>query len=135
MAYISSFTYCDSIQTQFTPEGPQKRIVNPLQVLSPIAIPGNYSFSISCNIADVSIGDPHTIIVEFVGPNDTRNNNPVKVNFSLDSQMIDQEKSFPGIALELDMRNTIIKEDGIHTTRVLLDNELLGEYKIKVIKG
>ena len=51
MVYISSFTYCDSIQTEMTPQGPRNQIVNPLQVLAPIAVPGNYSFAIACNIA------------------------------------------------------------------------------------
>ena len=50
MVYISSFTYCDSIQTEMTPQGSINQIVNPLQVLAPIAVPGNYSFAIACNI-------------------------------------------------------------------------------------
>ena len=31
MEYISSFTYCDTIQTEMTPQGPQQQIVKPLQ--------------------------------------------------------------------------------------------------------
>ena len=50
MEYISSFTYCDTIQTEMTPQGPQQQIVKPLQVLTPIAIPGNFSFAIACSI-------------------------------------------------------------------------------------
>lgn len=55
MAYISSFTYCDSIQMEMTPQGPRNQIVNPLQVLAPIAIPGNYSFAIACNVAGFDV--------------------------------------------------------------------------------
>ncbi|MFR6582688.1 MAG: hypothetical protein ACLURP_12105 [Ruminococcus sp.] len=54
MEYISSFTYCDTIQTEMTPQGPQQQIVKPLQVLTPIAIPGNFSFAIACSIADLT---------------------------------------------------------------------------------
>lgn len=53
MEYISSFTYCDSIQIEMTPQGPRYQIVNPLQVLVPIAIPSNYSFAISVVLQDL----------------------------------------------------------------------------------
>ncbi len=46
MARVSSFVFCDSIQTVQQLNGNQVyNIVNPLQVLSPLTIPGAFSFS------------------------------------------------------------------------------------------
>ena len=35
----------------------------------------------------------------------------------------------------LDMRNMIIQEAGLYSTKIFLNEEQLGEYKIQVIKG
>ncbi len=51
MAKISTFVYYDSINTELTPDGPRHQLVNPLQVLSPVSLPGNFSFAISCGIS------------------------------------------------------------------------------------
>ena len=65
MIYISSFTYCDSIQTEMTPQGPRNQIVNPLQMLAPIAIPSNYSFAIACNIAGFDATKENSVRIQF----------------------------------------------------------------------
>lgn len=54
MEYISSFTYCDTIQTEMTPQGPQQQIVKPLQVLTPIAIPGNFRLLLHVVLRDLT---------------------------------------------------------------------------------
>lgn len=68
MIYISSFTYCDSIQTEMTPQGPRNQIVNPLQMLAPIAIPSNYSFAIACNIAGFDATKENSVRIQFISP-------------------------------------------------------------------
>ena len=68
MEYISSFTYCDTIQTEMTPQGPQQQIVKPLQALTPIAIPGNFSFAIACSIAGFDTSKENSVKIMFLDP-------------------------------------------------------------------
>lgn len=43
--------------------------MNPLQVLAPVAIPGNYSFSIACNIAGFEASQENCVKMVFISPN------------------------------------------------------------------
>ena len=138
MAYISSFIYCDSIQIQMTPNGPQNQIVNPLQVLTPVAIPGNYSFTISCSISGFQKSSDHKVELIFSDPSGGEVAKPVEFSINIERDIcVDElhENSVPGITLNVDLRNVILKSEGIYSTKVLLDEELIGEYKIQVVKA
>ena len=134
MAYISSFTYCDSIQTEITPQGPRNQIVNPLQMLAPVAVPGNYSFAIACNIAGFDTMKENCVQIKFVSPTGEVLNDTGDIKFQLPADKVKPDK--PGVMqFNLDMRNLIIPETGVYTTEVFANNEQLGEYKIQVIVG
>lgn len=134
MVYISSFIYCDSIQMETTPQGPRNQIVNPLQVLAPIAIPGNYSFAIACNIAGFDVEKENSVRIQFVSSGEQLLNDTGDIKFQLP---IDQMKpGKPGVMqFNLDMRNLVFNEVGIYSTRVFANGEQIGEYKIEVIVG
>lgn len=134
MVYISSFIYCDSIQMETTPQGPRNQIVNPLQVLAPIAIPGNYSFAIACNIAGFDVEKENSVRIQFVSSDEQLLNDTGDIKFQLP---IDQTKpGKPGVMqFNLDMRNLVFNEVGIYSTRVFANGEQIGEYKIEVIVG
>ena len=83
MAYISSFTYCDSIQMEMTPQGPRNQIVNPLQVLAPIAIPGNYSFAIACNVAGYDVKKENSFRIQFVSSSNQILNDTGDIKFQI----------------------------------------------------
>lgn len=131
MAYISSFVYCDSIQMQITPQGPKSQIVNPLQILSPVAIPGNYSFSISCTLAGFDASIENDVRIQFVSPSETTLYDTNKVNFKIPSEQLQDGKSAT-MQFNLDLRNLVFKESGIYTTKIWMNDNLLGEYKIEV---
>jgi hypothetical protein len=134
MAYISSFAYCDSVQTEMTPQGPRNQIVNPLQVLAPIAVPGNYSFAISCNIAGFDAAKENSIRVRFVSSSGQVVNDTGEVKFQLPSEQVKSDK--PSVMqFNLDMRNLALREVGIYSTKVFLNEAQIGEYKIEVIVG
>lgn len=134
MAYISSFTYCDTIQTEMTPQGPRNQIVNPLQVLAPIAVPGNYSFAIACNIAGFDATKENCVRIQFVSSSDQIVNDTGDVKFQLPLDQIEIDK--PSVMqFNLDMRNLVLSEIGLYSTKVFVNNEQIGEYKIQVIVG
>lgn len=132
MAFVSSFIYCDTVQPQITPAGLQYQILNPLQVLSPVAIPGNFSFSIACNISDFAIEQNHSVEISFKDPKGNLIGNPIKVEFGV--EQLDQTKGkVNGLQVNLDMRNVVLKEEGVYTTEVAFDHVVIGEYKIRAI--
>ena len=134
MAYISSFTYCDSIQMEMTPQGPRNQIVNPLQVLAPIAIPGNYSFAIACNVAGFDVEKENSVRIQFVSSSNQIVNDTGDIKFQIPINQIKVDK--PSVMqFNLDMRNLIIHEVGLYSTKVFVNGEQIGEYKIQVIVG
>lgn len=134
MVYISSFTYCDSIQMEMTPQGPRNQIVNPLQVLAPIAIPGNYSFAIACNVAGFDVEKENSVRIQFVSSSNQIVNDTGDIKFQIPINQIKVDK--PSVMqFNLDMRNLIIHEVGLYSTKVFVNGEQIGEYKIQVIVG
>ena len=135
MAYVSSFAYCDSIQTEMTPQGPRPQIVNPLQVLMPVAVPSNYSFCISCNVAgfdDVSV--ENRVRVCFVAPSGKIVKDTDEIVFKVPLDQIKQ--TVPNaMQFNLQLQNVVLRETGIYTTEVYANGEKIGEYKIQVIVG
>ena len=118
MIYISSFTYCDSIQTEMTPQGPRNQIVNPLQMLAPIAIPSNYSFAIACNIAGFDATKENSVRIQFISPSGQVLNDTGEVKFQLPVEQLKLDK-LGVMQFNLDMRNLVLREVGVYSTKVL----------------
>ena len=134
MAYISSFTYCDNIQKEITPQGPRPQVVNPLQVLAPVAIPGNYSFSISYNLAGFDPTKENKVRLEFISPSNKIIYDTNDINFQIPKEKLNLDK--PAVMqFNLDIRNLVFREKGLYTTKIQVNSEEVGEYKIEVIVG
>ena len=134
MVYISSFTYCDSIQTEMTPQWPRNQLVNPSRVLAPIAVPGNYSFAIACNIAGFDAMKENCVRIEFVSSSGQIINDTGDIKFQLPVEQLKMDK-LGVMQFNLDMRNLVLREVGLYSTKVLVNGEQIGEYKIQVIVG
>ena len=137
MPYISSFIYCDNIQPEITPQGPTTQIIRPLQVLRPIALPSNYSFAIACNIMGFDVSKENVLRICFFSPNNEliHDTGDVKFNASEEAQRENIGKGVSTIQFNLDIRNLVLREEGVHTTKVYMNDYELGEYKIAVIKA
>ncbi|MCI5595473.1 MAG: hypothetical protein MR380_01925 [Lachnospiraceae bacterium] len=134
MEYISSFTYCDTIQTEMTPQGPRHQINNPLQALTPVAIPGNFSFSIACNIAGFDSSKENCVKIMFLDPNGTELYETGDVKFQIPREQI-KANGITGMQFNIDIRNLVLKEAGLYSTKVIFNDKVLGEYKIQVTVG
>ncbi len=134
MAYVSSFTYCETIQTEITEQGTRYQIVNPLSVLAPVSIPGNYSFAISCNIAGFDVSKENSVSICFFDQHGSEIYNSGSVAFDIPAEHV-KDNEIANIQFNIDIRNLVFKESGLYVTKVLLNADELGEYKIQVIKG
>lgn len=134
MEYISSFTYCDTIQTEMTPQGLQQKIVKPLQALTPIAIPGNYSFAIACSIVGFDTSKKNSVKITFLSPSNSVLYDTGDVNFQLSAEQI-KSSGIASMQFNIDIRNLVFREVGLYSTKVYFNDNELGEYKIQVITG
>ena len=57
-----------------------------------------------------------------------------KVKFQLPPEQIKENES-ASIQFNIDIRNLIFRAIGLYSTKVMLNNKELGEYKIQVIAG
>jgi len=134
MEYISSFTYCDSIQTEMTPQGPRQQIVKPLQALTPVAMPGNFTFAIACSIAGFDATKENSVDIEFLDPNGSILYDTGEVKFQIPPSQI-KAGGITSMQFNIDIRNLVFKEVGLYSTKVMFNKKELGEYKIQAIVG
>lgn len=133
-AYISSFTYCDSIRTEVTPEGTSNEIVTPLQQLEPIAIPGNYSFAISCSITGFDVDKVNTVQILFQDFNKQILYDSGVVEFQVPVNQ-QQKKGMTSMQFNIDFRNLVFRNEGLYSTEIIFNGKSLGEQKIQVLRG
>ena len=113
MVYISSFMYCDSIQSEITPQGQRINISNPLQVLAPIAIPSNYSFSVVCNFAGFDSNIDNNMRMQFVSPSGQIIYDTDNVSFKLPEEQIQSGRP-AAMQFNIDVRNLVFMEIVYH---------------------
>ena len=131
-AKISTFFYCLGTDKQGEPNAPLNA-VGILPALTPEFIPSAFSFAIVLVLVGVNDEKVHTMDIVFkdnhgkplveaksIGipsNNDTANNVPPEAR---------------GLTLGMDLKNVILKEDGMYSTSVSFDGVHLGEYEIYV---
>lgn len=134
MEYISSFTYCDTIQTEMTPQGPQQQIVKPLQALTPIAIPATFRLLLHVVLRDLTHRKKIVLKIMFLDPSNNVLYDTGDVNFQLPTEQI-KPSGIASMQFNIDIRNLVFREAGLYSTKVIFNNIELGEYKIQVIVG
>lgn len=117
-----------------TPQGPQYQIVKPLQALTPIAIPGNFSFAIVCSIAGFDTSKENSVKIMFLDPDNNILYDTGDVNFQLPAEQV-KASGIAGMQFNIDVRNLVFREAGLYSTKVIFNNIELGVYKIQVIVG
>lgn len=128
MVKLKTFLYCESINMEPTQNAPKLNLVGPLQVLTPMFIPGMFSFSIFMNISGEEVCNSGVFRVVFkkAGSNeniiDTGNQMLPGVGFG---NGIPNEEH--GFMINMDFRNVVIREEGLYVSEVYFNNEKVGE--------
>lgn len=133
MPYISSFIYCDIIRTEMTENGPQPQIIKPLQALALYGIPGNFTFAISFTIAGIDVNKENLLRIQLLSPDEKAVFDTGDFNFRI-NQIDENEKPNTSMQFNFDLRNLVFQMEGIYSTNIFVDNEIIGTYKIEVIQ-
>jgi len=131
MMIVTSFVYCDHIEVQPVPppKGQIFRLVDPLQVIKPFAIPGPHSFSLSIGLQGVEIAEnDNAVRIDILDPDGNS-------AFVAETAMPKAPASeFPpeecGVVLNLDLRNFIFIKPGIFVSHLFVNNVEIGQYPI-----
>lgn len=129
MAYISSFCYCENIQQEATPHGIKPSLGPILQCLNPVALPSNFSFSISCSISDLDLNS-NKLRLQFLDPKE-------KIIYDTGEIVLQIPPNIPAnnLQVNIDIRNLVLRMEGLHKTVVNCNGETLGFYPIAVKSG
>lgn len=133
MAKIMSFMYAGNV-VQDPVQGQPIHIVAPLMNIIPLFVPTTFSFSIVFGVADFDITSEHNIHAIFQNDNIQLVNSAIKlppVPEGADIELPDKYKGFLSI---VNFQNVILEQEGVYKTRIIFDNDCIGEYEIYVAK-
>lgn len=129
--HIPSFIYCDKVEQVLTPNGPFWQIVKPLDELTPVALPGNYSFAASCIITGIQQQTTNHVVVVFSDPD-----GEVVAKFDMPECVapndLPDKNETCSLQSNFDFRNVILAKAGKYTTTILFNGDEIGVYEISV---
>jgi len=135
MAYVSTFVYSDSVQTELGPNGPKQTIVTPLIHFSPMFIPGNFSFAVTYGIMDLRENSNHELQFIFKSPVNEQlliDSGNVQINVGPNLTGNNMPEHAQGVIVQMDFRNIAFRVEGIYKSEVILNGKSLGEFPIPV---
>ena len=107
-------------------------IKNPYTVITPYAVPGNFSFVLTFSMIDLQPGQSYSVEISIKNPNGEDIREPGKVDFDFLPTSEETKKSMHSASLSLNFKNVIFKEEGIHTFHVKLEGHNHKELEIPV---
>ena len=129
---VSTFIYCLGTTNMEGKDSPINAM-GVLPILSPEFIPSTFSFSIVVGITGIDDSCSHSIDIIFKDSNGDRLVEAVGVPIPAEQLQADDTtlpKEYRGLMLGLDLRNVIIRHEGVYYTEVSFDGKKLGEFDI-----
>lgn len=128
MEINATIIFCDKIVDNLSNGRITPSISNPFKSITPINIPGNYTFSIFFSIENIPIEKKELQITLY----DTNN---IKV---LDTNIINLQSFntinnvYAPVVMAAEIRNAIIEKTGCFTAEIKIDNQLVAKEKLEV---
>lgn len=124
MENLSMFMLFDSMQQ--TEQGCQ--LINPLPIIQPMSVPGNFSFIFAFNAFGVKPGYEHTLSLSLNPPTGEPltlfDRKKVVPNEPDNVAKVPVREDLPGsISINLELRNFPFKEEGIYTFKIMVDDK------------
>ncbi len=133
-AKVATFLYCLGTDNQQNPGGPITAI-GILPVLTPEFIPSAFSFSIVLGIVGISTEKDHILDICFKDQNKTPIVEAKNIKIPVDAIKkgdLDLPEEARGLMLSMELKNAVLRKEGMYSTEVHFDGEDLGVYEIYV---
>jgi len=120
MAELSMFMVFESLRQ----EEKICTLTNPLAVVQPAVIPGNFSFVISFSLLVVLRQKDHILSASFISPSGEKIEllNDVKVHVAAGQEDL-LTRDGNAVCMNLDVRNFLFKEEGFYVFSVVFDGQ------------
>lgn len=131
MAKVSTFLYAENCRY----DGNRKlNIINPLQIFTPAFIPGQFSFAVAFGILGVDFSESRQAKYILRGPDGEIiiDSGMFKIPIPDDPTTHSLPDEMKGAFLNIDVRNAILKTEGVYNSEVYLDDVRLGVFPIQV---
>ena len=127
--YIPSFSYCRKIAVQSNGKAKLVDVTQPYSVLSPVAVPGNFSFMVAFAIGGLVPNKDYSFDIIFADPFDN-----VITRYPLKVAPIKMDSNNNGYSIQasIDFVNLILPVEGIYKTIVKYNDTVLGSFSILV---
>lgn len=130
MPKVTTLFYCEDVNKNNN----HIQINNPLNIFTPVYVPGMFSFSIVASILDID-ENPFKIQLKFINQTNNKvliDTNEIFVNennFVRDPGLPDKMQGF---WIDLNFKNVVLDNEGEYVTEVYLNGKLDGEFPILV---
>lgn len=126
---IASFNFCDRVENVPEPNGTTTtRVIDPLAKITPLAVPGNFSFSIATVLTSITNGE--TIRLEFVTPEGETKMRTEDIVLRLPDGV---DGSAVTLNFNMDIRNFPFLSEGTYTMYAYQGDEKVGTFPIEVV--
>lgn len=126
---IVSFTYCEDVQNN---ECGKSVIIAPIQMLTPVSLPTNYSFTVSFGIYDIP-KDGFEIRLDFFDSEENAISENKMMFPPIDEKEVLDIDSPLCVQINMGFRNLIFRNEGKYISKIYLNGELYGEYPIYLV--
>lgn len=132
---ICSFILCNGIETVMNSQGgTMSALMGPQVLLQPEFIPTNFSFGFSVGFIGIDLTQENQIKFRIMSPNNEMvmesRNSLIPINATEDSI----PKEYRGFNMTTDVRNMVIKMEGIYTLEFFVNDELAGTQEVPIYK-
>lgn len=135
MAKVTMFVLCDHIENIPAQQGQITHLVAPQVALRPAYIPGSFSFGLAVGVQGINLSQVNKIKFKILTPN----SDVIQESTEEAIPVIGQEDSLPvefhGFVLNLDIRNLVVKDEGIYKFILFVNGDPLEAQNIPIYRG
>lgn len=137
MHRITMFMLGESVANVPTTNGTNPQLVNPVVVLRPAYIPGNFSFGVALGVqgVDSNANATNKIRFEILSPSGEVVQNSPEITLPPHEEDLILPLEYQGLALTLDIRNMRIPEEGLYKFCFYVNGQLLNPQEFAVYRG
>ena len=134
MPHVSTFVYAEDTIQDNTPQGPRLLIVGPQQILSPLFVPGTYSFSVMFGVVGANMHEAHTL--RHIFRTSSAEDPPIVDSGDMPVPPRTEDRDLPedmdGFMSSLNLKNVVFRAEGTYVSEIFFDGHNIGEFPIKV---
>lgn len=134
MAKLFSFTICDSINNQLTPEGSVSTLIAPQIALRPQFVPGNFSFGVAIGMSEINLHISNKLNLVIKSPDGIVIHDSAEIELPIVSKEDTLPQKYQGFMICVDIRNLAIPCEGEYVFTLNLNGDHVASQSVPIFK-